>query len=253
MSPDARSLVPAEPWKARLAIALAGVAGYVDAVGYLTLSRLFTAHMSGNSARLGVLLAQGHLRDAATPAVAIVVFVLSIAAGTALMEAIGPYRWASSVVFGAEAAGLAAYLGYGQTHLHGGTVPADTSAFWTIVVLAVTSMGLQTATLQRVSRRAVRTTYVSGMLTRLAEESVNLVAWRLNPDRGEADSYLLGELGMGTRAEASQRVRLITAIWLTYAGCAIGGGYLNVHWELRCLAVPLAALLAVIGYDLRHH
>ena len=42
-----------------LVFPLAGVGGYVDAVGFLTLAGLFVAHMSGNTIRLGVFVGDG--------------------------------------------------------------------------------------------------------------------------------------------------------------------------------------------------
>jgi uncharacterized membrane protein YoaK (UPF0700 family) len=45
----------------RVAITLAAIAGWVDAVGFLVLFGLFTAHLSGNTARLGVELGQGNV------------------------------------------------------------------------------------------------------------------------------------------------------------------------------------------------
>jgi uncharacterized membrane protein YoaK (UPF0700 family) len=53
---------------------LAWVAGYVDAVGFLTLAGLFTAHMSGNTARLGVFVGDGDWRFAAQRLVPILFF-----------------------------------------------------------------------------------------------------------------------------------------------------------------------------------
>jgi uncharacterized membrane protein YoaK (UPF0700 family) len=76
-----------EPVQERRLLApfLATTPGYVDAAGYLSL-RLFTAHMSGNSARLGVYLGTGLFLRAAPSAFAIIVFVLSIGAGTLVVE-----------------------------------------------------------------------------------------------------------------------------------------------------------------------
>jgi uncharacterized membrane protein YoaK (UPF0700 family) len=42
-----------------MALVLASVAGFGDAVGYIVLHGLFTPHMSGNTARLGALLGHG--------------------------------------------------------------------------------------------------------------------------------------------------------------------------------------------------
>ena len=71
-----------------LAFPLAVVAGYVDAVGFLTLAGLFVAHMSGNTVRLGVFVGDGDWSLAAQRLVPIIVFTIGVAAGIALVEAL---------------------------------------------------------------------------------------------------------------------------------------------------------------------
>jgi 4,5-DOPA dioxygenase extradiol len=116
--------------------------------------------------------------------------------------------------------------------------------YYPLAALAVAAMGLQTSTLQRVSGKTVRTTYISGMLTNLAEELVNLGrAWRGGVERG---SFLEGELGLEPGEAARRRVTLIGAIWCCYAGCAVLGGFLELRWGLPCLAIPIAAVGAAL-------
>jgi uncharacterized membrane protein YoaK (UPF0700 family) len=67
---------------------LAWVAGYVDAVGFLTLAGLFVAHMSGNTVRLGVFVGDGDWSFAAQRLVPIVFFTLGVALGIAIAEAL---------------------------------------------------------------------------------------------------------------------------------------------------------------------
>ena len=62
--------------RAAAAPALAAVAGFVDVVSYISLN-VFTAHMSGNSARLGVYLSRGAYHDVLVAAFAVGVFVWS--------------------------------------------------------------------------------------------------------------------------------------------------------------------------------
>ncbi|PTS89246.1 DUF1275 family protein, partial [Caulobacter sp. HMWF009] len=64
-----------------LAAALSGVAGYVDAIGFLKLGGFFVSFMSGNSTRLGVGLATGHLEAALTALVLIALFVAGVVLG----------------------------------------------------------------------------------------------------------------------------------------------------------------------------
>ncbi len=77
---------PGEPQPA-IALTLAGVGGWVDAGGFLTLFGLFTAHLSGNTARFGVDVGQGTFNTALTYAVPIVVFFAGVVAGVWYMAA----------------------------------------------------------------------------------------------------------------------------------------------------------------------
>ena len=64
-----------------LAGTLAGLAGMVDAIGYLHLGGLFVSFMSGNSTQLGAALGSADLAEAGTIAELIALFVLGAAAG----------------------------------------------------------------------------------------------------------------------------------------------------------------------------
>ena len=235
----------AEREKAWLAVLLAWVAGIVDAVGYLTLFRLFTAHMSGNSVEMGLRLGQGDWAEALRRAVPIPLFVLGVALGAALSEAAARrgMRSTFALVLALEAALLLTFMLYGSGSLRGGAFPSTTDwTYYLPVALLVLAMGLQTATLQRVGGRTVRTTYVTGMLTNLALASVTYLFWRYDRKRGQ--------VGADDKGASLQRVALLGAIWCAYALGAILGGYAELHWALRSLLFPLCALAAVIALDL---
>jgi uncharacterized membrane protein YoaK (UPF0700 family) len=72
-----------------LAGLLAGLAGMVDAIGYLHFSGLFISFMSGNSTQLAAALGQGQLAEAGTIAELIVLFVVGAAAGQVLAVVTG--------------------------------------------------------------------------------------------------------------------------------------------------------------------
>src|ERR1700685_172535 len=75
-----------------LACALSALAGYVDGIGFLHLGGLFVSFMSGNSARLGVSLAQGHWSNAAEALALIALFVAGAACGSLIVLGRGVHR-----------------------------------------------------------------------------------------------------------------------------------------------------------------
>lgn len=75
-----------------IAAALAAVAGFTDAVGFLSLGGFFVSFMSGNSTRLGNALAFG-AADAVVAGVLVAAFVAGVALGTHLHDR----RWHARV------------------------------------------------------------------------------------------------------------------------------------------------------------
>lgn len=202
----------------RLAVVLAAVAGFVDVVGYLTLHHLFTAHMTGNTSKLGVALGHGNLNTALPLAVAPPLFVAGIAAGTMLHD-----RGYRRSILAAQAALITIYMAYGSTVIRHGTVPGHTaSGFYPLAALAIVALGLQTAALTEIHGATVRTSYVSGVLTHLAQGIAR---------RGRAASG------------GPDRLRLLGAIWIAYVVGATGAAYTLRQLAIWCLAIPVAVLL----------
>lgn len=65
-----------------MALSLAALAGYVDALGFISMGGFFVSFMSGNSTRLGVSFFSGDFTTALIPAVFIALFVTGVVAGS---------------------------------------------------------------------------------------------------------------------------------------------------------------------------
>lgn len=239
-----------------VAPALAGVAGFVDAVGFITLRGLFVAHMSGNSVKLGVGVGRGTFPAVAPAGAAVLLFVLGVAVGTVVAELAARRRTRSvaAVVLALQAVLIAAFMVYGSTLLHGHHVRGRSlGGFYVLAALAVLAMGLQTSALRQLGGRTISTTYVTGVLTSFTQETTNYLFWlRDGERRDKRHSFLSGALGLGSRDDSRGRATLLGAVLLAYASGAVVGSYLDVHVELWALLVPIGILVLVIACDLVH-
>ena len=93
---------------------------------------------------------------------------------------------------------LVVYLGLGTALRDAGDLTARSSAYYVLAVVAVLAMGLQTAALRHVCGVLVHTTFITGMVTNLAEELVATA--RHDPDAprrarvhgGLVSAYIVG-------------------------------------------------------------
>lgn len=237
--------------KAWLALLLAAVAGVVDAVGYLLLLRLFTAHMSGNSVAMGLSIGQMQWQTALMRAIPIPLFVFGVALGTAGIEVAirRGIRSSFAIVLGMELLLLAIFMLFSEKFIRNGVISVGWE-FYFLVALLTLSMGLQTATLQRVGGSSVRTTYVTGMLTDLSQESVKYLFWLHDHTRGRTIRRIQKVLHLWPRHTSLNKVILLTGIWCCYVCGAIWGGYAELHWNLGSLGIPVCILVGIIVLDL---
>jgi uncharacterized membrane protein YoaK (UPF0700 family) len=210
----------------RLAVVLAAIGGWVDAVGFLTLFGLFTAHLSGNTARLGVALGRGEARTALTYAVPIVVFFGGAVLGVAFMSVRRAQgRGAMAPLLAVEAALLATFMIVGTILRDAVDLTPRSAAYYGLAVLAVAAMGLQTATLRYAAGVPVHTTFITGMVTHFAEAIVSVVR--------------------RDQREASPRARVYGSLVGAYLVGAVSGSAFESTWALWALALPVAALVVL--------
>jgi uncharacterized membrane protein YoaK (UPF0700 family) len=130
-----------------LAALLAGLAGMVDAIGYLHLKHLFVSYMSGNSTQLAVALGRGDFAEALVILRLVVLFVVGAAAGQIIADGSG--RWHLTAVLTTVTILLA--------------IAAAAATRPEPMVLA---MGALNASMHRAGNLGVSLTYVTGTLVK---------------------------------------------------------------------------------------
>ena len=235
------NIVVDELWPA---ILLAWIAGFVDALGYLSLAHVFTAHMSGNSASLGAHLGQGKWQEVIIRGMAIPPFILGIALGV-LAEAAtaqrGRQRAQLVPAFALELLCLVGFICLDPSD-SARLLRPGTPHFYLLMSLLAMAMGLQNATLRRAGRTKVRTTYISGMLTNMTENAVHWLLCKLqtrsNHARDENPQPGFGRL--------TCKFGLIFVSFIVGACC---GGFGQTTWGAVSLLAPVFGLVVLIAQD----
>ncbi|AOZ03774.1 DUF1275 family protein [Cupriavidus sp. USMAHM13] len=204
------------------------VAGYVDAVGFVALSGLFTAHVTGNFIMIGIGVA-GHPHGLLLKLLALPAFIVSVAA-TRLAEGrlIRSGRAPVPPLLLAQCALLAGFMLVGLR-----AVPNDpgTPAALAAGLLGVAAMGVQNALSRTVLARLGPTTIMTGNTTQIVIDLVDL-------------PFAEGERRADLRARLAKMAPAVGA----FAAGAVLGALAHAGWSLWSLLVPLLLLVAVDLY-----
>ena len=150
-----------------VAMVLAVVAGFVDAVGFVHVVAVFSANQSGNVAFLGLSIGGASPAPGWGPPVSIAAFVVGAAVGRWSTLRVGPRRGAATLL-GLELVLLTALA---VVLVASGDDEPFTTTAARVAALAATAlaMGLQTDVIRTVAGVAVSTTYLSGAIARIGE------------------------------------------------------------------------------------
>jgi uncharacterized membrane protein YoaK (UPF0700 family) len=210
-------------------VVLTGVAGFVDAFGFVHLFDTFTANMSGNAVLLGIALGNADLDLAARHVTALVGFTLGVAVGV-LVDRRDRTAAASrpEAVLLVELAVLAG-LTVAVALLGGGDRPFDELPGLLLIGPTAFAMGIQTPVITRTDGVPTPTTYMSGSVTHLAEAFTEA---RVSPDPA-------------LRRAEDRRGLLLLTVLAGYVGGASAGAAIGGVWT-HALVVPTALLAGLL-------
>jgi uncharacterized membrane protein YoaK (UPF0700 family) len=242
---------PRRKWvKSFVAVLLSFVAGYVDIVGALIIYDIFTAHMTGTTVHLGQQLVQHNWTAAIIGSSVLCAFVFGSIVGRVVIEIgsrfaiqhIGSFTLALELIL------IAGVIPFGQSVLSRGPLQQAPVAVVGLLAPLALAMGMQTATLTRVGALTVHTTFVTGMLNKLAQQISHYIFHTF--DLRRAPVILRKMEILRQRREAIREIRFLFSIWLLYLAGAACGTWLGLRWRLESLLLPCGILLLAIAAEI---
>lgn len=231
-----------------LAHTLPGVAGMVNAVGYVQLG-FFTSHVTGRASGFGINLAKEKLTEASYMLGLLLSFLLGAMIASALIEfAKVKHTPRFALPLLVEALLLSIILLFEFFSAVPVTeLPTDQKILFALALSM--SMGLQNALVARLSGAVIRTTHLTGLSTDLGIELVRVIRWYVDTSKDKSLSERMRHLAEVTKDAQLYRVRTYVTILVTFiVGCFVGTVLVFKIGVLALLA-PIAVVIGLVVYD----
>jgi uncharacterized membrane protein YoaK (UPF0700 family) len=229
-----------------VSILLTWIAGFVDAVGFIALGRVYTANMSGNSIAVGIHMFRHDWAEALMRFWPVLTYVGGLLFCRLLLEisARRRFRRVATATLSLEIF-LLAWVCFGNP-----TSPVATAPAALYIGLLAVAMGIQNGTLTHFNFVTVHTGFVTGTLVKMVEELVRYIAWLWDATDG-GRRRILRELRSSSRQKSFERTVLLAVIWVAYVAGALSDAFGNSLSGVRALIIPISSLALVICLDLR--
>lgn len=234
--------------QARLAITLAWVAGYTNILTVITCGTA-TSHVSGTASNLGRQAAEGSWSLVLFSFLLLTAFVLGAMASGAFTE-LGRRRGSESIYvlpIAVEAVLLAGFAVGLEVYDHGAR-QSGAPLYW-LVGVASFAMGLQNATITRISSGIVRTTHITGVLTDLGLETIQFLLWTRDRNRDSSPPPERALLRSARAHPTARRLALLASIAGSFALGAGLGAFAHAHIERWAMFPPVIFLIWLIHRD----
>lgn len=236
--------------QARLAITLAWVAGCTNILTILTCGQV-TSHISGTASNLGRDVAEGAWEAAAYPLYLLIAFFFGAAASAVVTELGRRRGWESIYILPmAIEAVLLALFALGIEIHNPAYRETGIDLYW-LTGLASLAMGLQNATITRISGGVVRTTHATGILTDLGIESVQFVLWAWDKRRDFPPGSARAIMHSVRAHPSARRLALLATIIGSFTLGAGIGTVAFAYFPRFSMFPPVLFLLWVVYQDFR--
>lgn len=186
--------------------------------------------MTGVTVHLGHDIASARTHEMKVLAAVVGIFVLGSILGRSVVElaTARKLRTAAGWVLGIEALLVLGVAIAAQ--------PRNDAVAMSLCLAA--AMGLQTAALTRVGALTVHTTFVTGMLNKLAQLVSHVLFLTFGDRPADRD-----------RGRVLRDAAFIFSVWLCYLAGAASGALLRSVWQTHTLFVPAAIIAGTAAYD----
>jgi uncharacterized membrane protein YoaK (UPF0700 family) len=232
-----------------LAVTLSLVGGFTNAVTFIACNRTYTSHMTGAATSFGMALSERSAPGAYFYGVLLLAFLLGALASAAMTEGARLLGRKSGFVLPltVEAILLCGLIAM-YHHLWGLSANADGA----MAFLASFAMGLQNATITKISGNVIRTTHLTGVMTDLGLEGMQYALWCW---RRHSRTFALTRsrriLNVSRRHPTARRLLVLNAIFISFiCGVVIATSCFPL-WSCWALLLPIALLCALIVLDWR--
>jgi uncharacterized membrane protein YoaK (UPF0700 family) len=227
-----------------LLLLLACAAGYVDALSYIALGRVFTANMTGNTALLGIALVGGEGQAVIQSGLALAGFLVGAALSAWIVnrgqtDVVWPPAVTVALVL--EGAILIAFAVGWRFASDSSPMP---SARAVLIALSAVAMGVQSAAARRLDVSGIATTYITGTLTSLVTHVAGSLrgAGVIVPKRKPS-----GPANHMRPTGSAHGAGLLATVWLVYVGGAIVATGAISRSQVFASVFPVAVIMVVIA------
>jgi len=209
-----------------LVVVLAFTSGFVDALAFLRLG-VFASVLTGNTILVALAIDSGNILHAAVLLLAILGYISGVTIGARIANPLpAPEKiWSSAVT----KALLIEFLVLLLLAIAGffATVKPSGPFLYSLVALAASAMGIQSAAVQALGLRDISTTYITGTYTTFIDRLVS--PRRSKPGKDKVEK------------------RLYVYVIVMYVLAAIAGCAMETHWLHEALIVPVISTGFVIA------
>ncbi|HUO08780.1 MAG TPA: YoaK family protein [Phycisphaerae bacterium] len=234
--------------QSRLAISLSWIGGFTNVFAFLTW-KTFSSHMTGSTTLLGLNLALREWSEALLFFTLVASFLAGAISSTVMTELSRRHGVLSKYMLPLTVEALLLTLVMLSVRLH----PEVSKGLPEYGLLGLTAyaMGLQNATITRISGAVVRSTHLTGVLTDFGIESVQFGLWAWDQLQGRMWQRAGRVLKVSQRHPSLLRIALLASIWGSFVFGVIIGVFTYEKLHERALLLPVGFLLFITVFDWR--